>query len=83
MLLSLLLLLQSLGQKVRDASVRNPGSAPGFLRDSGGPVKGRRLWSGTRCEGLAEELINAACLHCTVGQNEAALQVLERVFARG
>jgi adenylate cyclase len=28
-------------------------------------------------------LFNAACLHCKLGQREEALQVLERVFARG
>ena len=28
-------------------------------------------------------LINAACLHCKLGQTEEALQVLDRVFARG
>jgi hypothetical protein len=28
-------------------------------------------------------LINAACLHCKLRQKEEALQLLERVFARG
>jgi tetratricopeptide (TPR) repeat protein len=28
-------------------------------------------------------LVNAACLHCKLGQKEEALQVLERVFAHG
>ena len=78
-------------QRAESALVLNPldGRAlslgSGALFDHGQKVRAIE-WSQRSLELYPDDmgtLINAACLHAKAGQKEEALQILERVFARG
>jgi len=84
-------------RKVRHVPVPSPGTAPGFLRDCGGRGCAQKLLEGARwtraleCSQQSLELypddlsvlVCAACLRARLGQKEEALELIERVFARG